>query len=134
MQTEMVSAHLYNHVREQRDEALEELRQIKALQNEHEGASFRWNWLRFTPSERVIFEELMRRELVRKEGLLTCLDHLLGGDRSLGIVNVMIFKIRQKLKPHRVDVFVQWGVGYYIRRDEKNRLNALADEQQQAGR
>lgn len=67
---------------------------------------------RLTRTEEAIFQMLLSRETVTKSSVLAA---LYGGEpRSSRIVDVFINKLRQKTRPHSVEIATVVGAGYRL--------------------
>lgn len=70
---------------------------------------------RLTASENRVFGVLMAREIATKNAVMAALyaDH--GRDEAeIKIVDVLICKIRRKVKPFGIEIGTRWGEGYYL--------------------
>lgn len=78
----------------------------------------------------VLLGLLLARDLVTREGAYT----VMYGARAeseqpnIKILDVMVVRIRQRLRPHNISIETEWGVGYYITPDNKAKLRALIEQ------
>lgn len=74
-----------------------------------------------TGNETRLFGALMARELLTKEAAMTALYRDVGADDEpeIRIIDVMVCKMRPKLKPFGIEIVTRWGVGYQLTADVK---------------
>ena len=67
-----------------------------------------------TAQEMDIFSELYRRPgvLITKERLLSCIAPYVDDEPEIKIVDVVVCKLRKKLKPLALSIDTVWGSGY----------------------
>ena len=72
---------------------------------------------------------LLRRQVMSTTALF---EAIWGGDseRSIKIVDVILCKLRAKLRPHGIAIRNEYGVGYFIPPDGKAAVRALIEAQQ----
>lgn len=94
----------------ERDEAVEELRQLRAAVLLEEEIAIPAKW-RLTRQEQAVFRLLVGRELVTREAIRA----LALGDFTLdNLISVKIHHLRKKLGPHGVVIVNLHGVGYRL--------------------
>jgi len=117
------------NLRAQLDEAQETIRQMIDVQkrdvNSYIGVA------RLTRTEAKIVSTIVRFGRTTKAGIYHAMYGHLGDDeqREPKIVDVMISKIRKKLRPVGVEITTQWGVGWSMSQEDVARLKALAAEE-----
>jgi DNA-binding response OmpR family regulator len=88
--------------------------------------------LDFTPQQRLILGVLLKRELASKENLLFALMQgnctKRGREPGLKLIEVLICLLRKRLKPHGIQIFTKYEVGYFMTRDMKGKTRALFDQ------
>ncbi len=72
-----------------------------------------------TPLEAAILATLLRRDQATKDQLHNVVENNRPGDRAKGatdpkMVDVMICKLRKKIRPHDILIETMWGTGYLI--------------------
>src|SRR5262249_44392450 len=79
-----------------------------------------------TPREADVFGILLKRQVMSHTQLF---EAIWGGDsdRETKIVEVMICKLRAKLRPYGIAIRTEHGVGYFIPPDSKAAARALID-------
>lgn len=87
--------------------------------------------LRLTPVEAQILGYLMKRNTASREGMFLA---VYGGlpERSqpdIKVLDVMVCKLRKVLDRHEVNVRTLWGIGYFMKRDDKQKLKRILEEQ-----
>ena len=77
--------------------------------------------LGLTGQEGRLFRFLVSRDVLTKDAALTCLySHRPDGDEAEAkIVDVLIYKLRRKLKPFGIAISTQWGIGYFMTNEAK---------------
>ena len=79
-----------------------------------------------THTERLVLGILIRRRRVTKEQLMTALYcHRPDNEPCAKIIDVMICKIRKKLKPHGIEIKTIWYEGYEIPLGSIERIKAM---------
>lgn len=82
--------------------------------------------LRISPSQLKILSALLAYELATKQrlhGLLYAHDPSGGADPK--IVDVLVCKLRQRLKPHGISIETCWGRGYFLTSEMKEKLKTF---------
>ena len=76
-----------------------------------------------TPSEERVFGALLNRELASKETIMAALYADRGADEAeIKIVDVLVCKLRRKLRPFGVAIHTSWGRGYFLDRETRERF------------
>ena len=79
-----------------------------------------------THTERLVLGILIRRRRVTKDQLMTALYcHRPDNEPCPKIIDVMVCKIRKKLKPHGIVIKTIWSTGYEIPLDSIERIKAM---------
>ena len=81
-----------------------------------------------TRREADVLGILLRRQVMSTTALF---EAIWGGDseRGIRIVDVMVCRLRAKLRPHGIAIRNEYGVGYFIPPDGKATARALIDAQ-----
>lgn len=81
-------------------------------------------------SEANMLTLLLTREIVQKYALFNAINHNRGasGD-NFDMVNVMVCRLRKKIRPLGLHIFCRYNIGYYIPREQKAALAALTNNQ-----
>lgn len=74
-----------------------------------------------TLSENNVLHLLLTIEIVAKERLFRAINHSHGSD-DLRMVNVIVSKLRKKIRPLGLEIRCTYGVGYWIPREQKTAL------------
>jgi len=84
-----------------------------------------------TAREADVLGILLKRQVMSQTQLF---EAIWGGDseRETKIVEVMICKLRAKLRPHGIAIRTEHGVGYYVPPESKAAARALIDAQTRA--
>lgn len=82
----------------------------------------------FTPSEGVMFGMLLKNKIVRKEALLDGMQRGRPHNVEIKIVDVLICKMRRKLKPYGISIETQWGNGYFLNAASKQAAQSILDQ------
>ncbi|EAP89150.1 two-component response regulator [Oceanicaulis sp. HTCC2633] len=82
--------------------------------------------LGLTPNEEAILAALKARGALTKDQIHFELygDRIDGGP-EMKIVDVLVCKLRKKLKPFEIAIDTEWGRGYALTAQSKDRLNAM---------
>lgn len=76
-----------------------------------------------TTSEEMVFGALASRELATKEFIMTLLYRGLQQDEAeIKIVDVLICKLRKKIRPFGVEIRTHWGRGFSLSAEARARL------------
>jgi len=92
-------------------------------------------YFKASPLEAAMLALMLKRDEVTKEQLHTVIEQNRdpGKDPTeIKMVDVMICKLRKKLKTHELEVKTMWGLGYYMPRSARERATALLLEMQVA--
>ncbi len=88
---------------------------------------------RLTAAESRVFCALLARDRASKDHLLWAMHNGRPGDEpELKIIDVLVCKIRAKLKPFGVAIHTIWGFGYCLDAETKARFRALSRPQSEA--
>lgn len=80
---------------------------------------------RLTPSETRILGLLYARERVTKDAIMTVLYREWGRDEAeIKIVDVLVCKLRKKLKPFGISIQTRHGVGYGMTQDARDAVRS----------
>jgi two-component system cell cycle response regulator CtrA len=114
-----------------RIEALEaEVERLQArIEQLEEAAGIRFvtplEW-RLTPAEMRVFGVLMARELATKDAIMAALYRDTGRDEAeIKIVDVLVCKIRAKLRAFDVSIQTVWGQGYRLTPPTKAKVREM---------
>ncbi|WP_395175541.1 helix-turn-helix domain-containing protein [Roseibium alexandrii] len=115
-----VSREAYQRIREENEELFaENLRLKQQLFGDFE---IPHDW-KLTRRERKIFGCLLAATLAKKETLIEAVFGLYDEPASADDnIKVSIFNMRKKLNPLGIKIKVQWGVGYYLEPETRNKL------------
>lgn len=78
-----------------------------------------------TRQEALLVGALFTRERVSKEGLFIVLYGDYNCDVDIKIVDVLVAKVRPKLKAIGIEIETLWGEGYRISREQRQQLRTL---------
>lgn len=81
-----------------------------------------------SPLEAAMLALMLKRDEVTKEQLHAVIENARPPGREITeikMVDVMICKLRKKLKPRDIEVKTMWGLGYYIARIHRDRAISL---------
>lgn len=83
-----------------------------------------------SPLEAVMLAAMLRRNEVTKQQLHHVIEQNRPGDSARDetdpkMVDVMICKLRKKLRPHKIEIETMWGLGYLISAPHRERAVAL---------
>lgn len=81
---------------------------------------------RLSPAEEDMLRFIVRREVVTKDAAMIHLYGLRCADEvpQPKILDVMVCRIKKRLKPHNITIENVWGVGWKMPRDDKRRVAA----------
>ena len=98
---------------------------LKAFERDFLGDDivFPVSW-RLTPSEKRVMGALLARAQVTRQQLLTAVTLYDGDEPDIKIIDVLICKVRKKLKPLGIHIKTIWGVGYFIVQTTRAELRA----------
>jgi two-component system cell cycle response regulator CtrA len=111
-------------LREENDELRERVRQLE----EHLGWRFTSpSALGLTATHDIVLGCMMSRSVAREEFILEALYYRdpSGGTADDRIVDVFIYHMRKRLKPHGIAIYTERGVGYYLNADGKKKIQEL---------
>jgi DNA-binding response OmpR family regulator len=117
-----VSREAYQRLREENEELFEETQRLRQMLFGDLEAPREWG---LSKRETRVFNCLLATETARKETLIDAVWR--GRDEPVtadDIIKICIFRMRQKLKPFEIKIKVQWGVGYYLEPETRNKLRA----------
>lgn len=82
-------------------------------------------WFRLTRSEARVLLTLVNSKLMTRELAMHALSEA-GYDYAVGekIIDVFVYKLRAKLKPHGVGIERVWGTGYFLDRASRRLIAA----------
>lgn len=66
-----------------------------------------------------------RKEVVTKEGAYTLMYGMADDPPMLKILDVMICKLRRKLRPHNITIHTVWGRGWYLDPEDRQKVHAM---------
>lgn len=81
-------------------------------------------YFKTSPLEAAMLALMLKRDEVTKEQLHAVVENARPPGREITeikIVDVMICKLRKKLRDHKVDIATMWGVGYFINHENRER-------------
>jgi DNA-binding response OmpR family regulator len=98
-------------LREERDLLKEQVAFLTSALMGDDPLPLDWN---LTESEERIMRVILAREYASKDAIMAALywDKDEPGEEK--IIDVMVCKIRKKLKPHGIDIKTHWGRGHYL--------------------
>jgi hypothetical protein len=116
------------NLRAQLDDARAEIREFKNQKNDV--GEFFSGVAKMTPSEAKVVGAIARYGRASKSTLYHALYGGLGDDeqREPKIVDVMVCKLRKKLRQHNIEIETIWGVGYTMDPESVARLRELAGQ------
>ncbi len=107
------------------EEALYRIEELERLLDAKPSRPPLW---RTTKMEWKILHILLSRDLARHDALFTL---LYGGDSERGyeIIKVYVCKLRRKLAWLGVQIHVQWGEGYYMTKEDKEKVQRAMENE-----